>query len=157
MNKKALLEYALFARKELETQIALSLNKLGIYKDHITKANVVGDFTIIEGTQETFPKRVYALRNSIVDNELKLRGEKFENVVEEFARAKPAYLPGQQHIVNQQTTMVEEVQGPPPQIPPPIPPPMPPQPIYNQEINQSSSVQEVKRMAHPNSFLFFKH
>lgn len=85
MNKKALLEYALFARKELETQIALSLNKLGIYKDHITKANVVGDFTIIEGTQETFPKRVYALRNSIVDNELKLRGEKFENVVEEFA------------------------------------------------------------------------
>ena len=52
MNKKALLEYALFARKELETQIALSLNKLGIYKDHITKANVVGDFTIIEGTQE---------------------------------------------------------------------------------------------------------
>ena len=85
MNKKALLEYALFARKELETQIALSLNKLGIYKDHITKANVVGDFTIIEGTQETFPKRVYALRNSIVDNELKLKGEKFENVVEEFA------------------------------------------------------------------------
>ena len=85
MNKKALLEYALFARKELETQIALSLNKLGIYKDHITKANVVGDFTIIEGTQETFPKRVYALRNSIVENELKLRGEKFENVVEEFA------------------------------------------------------------------------
>ena len=85
MNKKTLLEYALFARKELETQIALSLNKLGIYKDHITKANVVGDFTIIEGTQETFPKRVYALRNSIVDNELKLRGEKFENVVEEFA------------------------------------------------------------------------
>ena len=85
MNKKALLEYALFARKELETQIALSLNKLGIYKDHITKANVVGDFTIIEGTQETFPKRVYALRNSIVENEFHLKNQKFDNVVEEFA------------------------------------------------------------------------
>ena len=76
MNKKALLEYALFARKELETQIALSLNKLGIYKDRITKANVVGDFTIIEGTQETFPKRVYALRNSIVENEFYLKNQK---------------------------------------------------------------------------------
>lgn len=85
MNKKALLEYALFARKELETQIALSLNKLGIYKDHITKANVVGDFTIIEGTQETFPKRVYELRKSIVENEFHLKNQKFDNVVEEFA------------------------------------------------------------------------
>lgn len=85
MNKKALLEYALFARKELETQIALSLNKLGIYKDHITKANVVGDFTIIEGTQETFPKRVYELRKSIVENEFHLKNQKFDSVVEEFA------------------------------------------------------------------------
>ena len=85
MNKKALLEYALFARKELETQIALSLNKLGIYKDHITKASVVGDFTIIEGTQETFPKRVYELRKSIVENEFHLKNQKFDNVVEEFA------------------------------------------------------------------------
>ena len=85
MNKKALLDYALFARKELEIQIALSLNKLGIYKDHITKANVVGDFTIIEGTLETFPKRVFALRNSIVENELHLKNQKFDNVVEEFA------------------------------------------------------------------------
>ena len=41
MDKKALLDYALYARKELETQIGLSLNKLGIYKDHITKANIV--------------------------------------------------------------------------------------------------------------------
>lgn len=85
MNKKALLEYALFARKELETQIALSLNKLGIYKDHITKANVVGDFTIIEGTQETFSKRVYELRKSIVENEFHLKNQKFDSVVEEFA------------------------------------------------------------------------
>lgn len=56
MNKKALEDYALFARNELETQIALSLNKLGIYKDRILKANIVGDLTVIEGTQETFPK-----------------------------------------------------------------------------------------------------
>lgn len=84
MNKKALEDYALFARNELETQIALSLNKLGIYKDKILKANVVGDFTIIEGTQETFPKRVFALRNKILTN-LKLKEENFEHIVEEFA------------------------------------------------------------------------
>ena len=56
MNKKALLEYALFARKELETQIALSLNKLGIYKDHITKANVVGDLLLLKEHKKHFLK-----------------------------------------------------------------------------------------------------
>lgn len=84
MNKKALEDYALFARNELETQIALSLNKLGIYKDKILKANIVGDLTVIEGTQETFPKRVYELRETIL-NSFKLKDENFEHVVEEFA------------------------------------------------------------------------
>lgn len=84
MNKKALEDYALFARNELETQIALSLNKLGIYKDRILKANIVGDLTVIEGTQETFPKRVYELRDTIL-NSFKLKDENFEHVVEEFA------------------------------------------------------------------------
>lgn len=84
MNKKALEDYALFARNELETQIALSLNKLGIYKDRILKANIVGDLTVIEGTQETFSKRVYELRDTIL-NSFKLKDENFEHVVEEFA------------------------------------------------------------------------
>lgn len=84
MNKKALEDYALFARNELETQIALSLNKLGIYKDKTLKANIVGDLTVIEGTQETFPKRVYELREKILDS-FKLKDENFEHVVEEFA------------------------------------------------------------------------
>lgn len=84
MNKKALEDYALFSRNELETQIALSLNKLGIYKDKILKANIVGDLTVIEGTQETFPKRVYELRETIL-NSFKLKDENFEHVVEEFA------------------------------------------------------------------------
>lgn len=84
MNKKALEDYALFARNELETQIALSLNKLGIYKDKILKANIVGDLTVIEGTQETFPKRVYELRETIL-NSFKFKDENFEHVVEEFA------------------------------------------------------------------------
>lgn len=83
MDKKALLDYALFARKELETQIGLSLNKLGIYKDHITKANIVGDYTIIEGNPESFPKRVFELRKTIIGTYFK--DEKFDNVVEEFA------------------------------------------------------------------------
>lgn len=84
MNKKALLDYALFARKELETQIALSLNKLGIYKDKILKANVVGDYTIIEGNPDSYPKRVYGLRKMMVSEYFEGE-EKFETVVEEFA------------------------------------------------------------------------
>lgn len=84
MNKKALLEYAVFARKELETQIALSLNKLGIFKDKILKANIVGDYVIIEGNPESFPKRVYSLRKRMISEHFE-QGDKFENVVEEFA------------------------------------------------------------------------
>ena len=48
MNKKALLDYALFARKELETQIALSLNKLGIYKGKISVAMQKSPIKILE-------------------------------------------------------------------------------------------------------------
>lgn len=84
MNKKALLDYALFARKELETQIALSLNKLGIYKDKILKANIVGDYTIIEGNPDSYPKRVYNLRKTMISEYFEGE-EKFETVVEEFA------------------------------------------------------------------------
>ena len=84
MNEKALLDYALFARKELETQIALSLNKLGIYKDKILKANVVGDYTIIEGNPDSYPKRVYNLRKMMISEYFEGE-EKFETVVEEFA------------------------------------------------------------------------
>lgn len=84
MNKKALLDYALFARKELETQIALGLNKLGIYKDKILKANVVGDYTIIEGNQDSLPKRVYSLRKTMISEYFE-GGSSFDAVVEEFA------------------------------------------------------------------------
>lgn len=84
MNKKALLDYALFARKELETQIALGLNKLGIYKDKILKANVVGDYTIIEGNPDSLPKRVYSLRKTMISEYFE-GGSSFDTVVEEFA------------------------------------------------------------------------
>jgi len=83
MDKKALLEYALFARKELEIQIALSLNKIGIYSDHNSFAKIVGDRTIIEGISESYPKRVYELRKKIIGE--CLNESKFETVVEEFA------------------------------------------------------------------------
>jgi hypothetical protein len=82
MDKTALLNYALTARKDLESQIALSLNKLGIFKDEIKKANLVGEYTVIEGTEETFPKRIFSLRDPIIE-EVKTEG--FNNVVEEFA------------------------------------------------------------------------
>lgn len=83
MNKNALSEYALFARKELETQISLSLNNFGIYKDHISRADKVGERTIIQGIQETYPLRIYDLRNRIIDQFIKEEG--FESTVEEFA------------------------------------------------------------------------
>ena len=83
MDKNALMKYALWARKELESQIGLSLNRLGFYKNGIKGANIVGDYTIIEGTQETFPKRVYALRNQILERHIKENG--FDETVEEFA------------------------------------------------------------------------
>lgn len=83
MDKNALMKYALWARKELESQIGLSLNRLGFYKTGIKGANIVGDYTIIEGTQETFPKRVYTLRNQILERHIKENG--FDETVEEFA------------------------------------------------------------------------
>lgn len=83
MDKKALLDYALFARKNLEEQIALSLNRIGIFKDKIARANIVGDFTIIEGINENFPKRIYNLREEIINNHIKENS--FDSVVEEFA------------------------------------------------------------------------
>ena len=83
MNKTALMNYALSARKELESQISLSLNRLGIFKDSIKKANIVGDYTIIEGIEETYPKRVYALRQQIISEHIRPNG--FDSVVEEFA------------------------------------------------------------------------
>lgn len=83
MDKKALLDYALFARKSLEEQIALSLNRIGIFKDKIARANIVGDFTIIEGINENFPKRIYNLREEIINNHIKENS--FDSVVEEFA------------------------------------------------------------------------
>lgn len=83
MDKKALMDYALFARKELETQIALSLNKLGIYKDRIAKCNIVGERTVVEGVEQTFPKNVYSLRERIISEHIRANG--FSMVVEEFA------------------------------------------------------------------------
>lgn len=83
MNKKALLDYALYARKELETQIAVSLNKLGIYKDHVADAHIVGDYCIVDGIQESFPSRVYELRRTITA--IHIDNGNFDDVVEEFA------------------------------------------------------------------------
>lgn len=83
MDKNALLNYALFARKELETQIALSLNNLGITKDGVANAKKVGDVYAIDGIQESISERVYELRKRIIESHIK--NAKFDDVVEEFA------------------------------------------------------------------------
>ena len=83
MNKNALLDYALFARRELETQIALSLNNLGITKDGVANVKRVGDVYAIDGIQDSISQRVYELRKRIIDSHI--NNAKFEDVVEEFA------------------------------------------------------------------------
>ena len=83
MNKNALLDYALFARRELETQIALSLNNLGITKDGVANIKRVGDVYAIDGIQDSISQRVYELRKRIIDSHI--NNAKFEDVVEEFA------------------------------------------------------------------------
>ena len=83
MNKRALLDYALYARKELETQIALSLNKIGIFKDHIAEAHIVGDYCIVDGVKESFPKNLYESRRAMIA--IHLQNSDFDDVVEEFA------------------------------------------------------------------------
>lgn len=83
MNKNALLDYALYARQELETQIALSLNNLGITKDGVANIRNVGDVYVIDGIQDSVSYRVYELRNRIIEGHIK--NATFEDVVEEFA------------------------------------------------------------------------
>ena len=48
MNKDVLLKYAQFARNELETQIGLSLKKLGITENGILDIKKLGDVYVID-------------------------------------------------------------------------------------------------------------
>ncbi len=83
MNKRELQNYAEWAKENLETQIKVSLNLMGIYSDKdIKQSYVQGDLTVIEGESRTYPKSFNDERKNIVRI---IRDEGYDNVVEQFA------------------------------------------------------------------------
>ena len=83
MNKRELQNFAVWAKDNLENQIKVSLNLMGIHSDKdIKRAFVQGDITVIEGESKTFPKNFKISRDNIVRV---IKDEGYENVVEQFA------------------------------------------------------------------------
>ena len=83
MNKRELQNFAVWAKDNLENQIKVSLNLMGIHSDkNIKRAFVQGDITVIEGESKTFPKNFKISRDNIVRI---IKDEGYENVVEQFA------------------------------------------------------------------------
>ncbi len=83
MDKRQLQLYAVWAKENLETQIEVSLKTLGILGDkNIKNARVVGDVTVIEGDDNSYPKELYSKRSSIVNL---VKAEGYKQVIEEFA------------------------------------------------------------------------
>ena len=83
MNKRELQNFAVWAKENLETQIKVSLNLMGISSDEdIKKSYVQGDLTIIDGETRTYPKSFNKERESIVRI---IKDEGYNNVVEQFA------------------------------------------------------------------------
>ena len=83
MDKRLLQTYASWAKKNLEEQIEISLKTLGINgDDNIRTARRVGDVTIIDGDQASYPADLYDKRNQIVGL---VKSNGYQNVIEEFA------------------------------------------------------------------------
>ncbi len=83
MNKRELQNFAVWAKENLENQIKVSLNLMGIHSDkNIKRAFIQGDITVIEGETKTYPKSFKASRDSIVRI---VKDEGYENVIEQFA------------------------------------------------------------------------
>ena len=83
MDKRALQAYAVWAKRNLEDQIEVSLKALGINSDKdIKDAKKVGEYTVIEGDSNSYPVDLYEKRNHIIDLVMK---EGFKNIIEEFA------------------------------------------------------------------------
>lgn len=83
MNKRELQNFSVWAKENLETQIKVSLNLLGIFSEtNIKRAFIQGDVTVIEGESKTYPKNFKGKRDSIVRL---IKDEGFENTIERFA------------------------------------------------------------------------
>jgi type II restriction/modification system DNA methylase subunit YeeA len=83
MNKRKLQEFATWAKTNLESQIEVSLNAIGIHSElEIKPSEVKGEITIIEGIEKTFPKNFKENRNKIIGI-IKELG--YKNSIEQFA------------------------------------------------------------------------
>ena len=83
MDKRVLQIYSVWAKDNLEKQIEVSLKTLGIHSESdIKEARTVGDYTIIDGDSNSYPKDLYDKRRHIV-NLIKTDG--YKAVIEEFA------------------------------------------------------------------------
>ena len=83
MDKRALQNYATWAKNNLEKQIILSLKSLGINSEtDIKEARIVGDRTIIDGDFNSYPKELRNQRDNIIRL---IKSDGYKHVVEEFA------------------------------------------------------------------------
>ena len=83
MDKRALQNYATWAKNNLEQQIILSLKSLGINSaTDIKEARIVGDRTIIDGDFNSYPKELRNQRDNIIRL---IKSDGYKHVVEEFA------------------------------------------------------------------------
>ena len=83
MDKRALQNYATWAKNNLEQQITLSLKSLGINSaTDIKESRIVGDRTIIDGDFNSYPRELKNQRDNIIRL---IKSDGYEHVVEEFA------------------------------------------------------------------------
>ncbi len=83
MDKRALQLYAVWAKKNLENQIEVSLKTLGINSEKdIKTARKVGDYTIIDGDSNSYFGDLKEKRDSIVRL---VEADGYKQVIEEFA------------------------------------------------------------------------
>lgn len=83
MDKKALQNYAVWAKNNLESQIEIQLKSLGINSaSDIKTARVVGDRTIIDGDMNSYPSDMKKKRDAIIEL---IRQNGYNQVIEEFA------------------------------------------------------------------------
>lgn len=83
MDKRALQNYAIWAKNNLEQQIALSLKSLGINSaTDIKQARIVGERTIIDGDFNSYPKDLKIQRDSLINL---IKSDGYDQVIEESA------------------------------------------------------------------------
>ena len=83
MNKRLLETYSTWSKENLENQIEVSLKALGINSEtDIKDAKQVGDVTIIDGDDTSYPADLFGKRREMINL---VKSEGYQHVIEEFA------------------------------------------------------------------------